>query len=419
MDQDSSEDNGIVGAEHLGALLPFLRESVLVFDRHGNLTARVGPPGGILGHALQAGQNVFARLHPDDVPRGIRIGDEARASQDGWVGRISVRLRHADGSWRRYSFEIHNRHGDPAIRGMVAVIREEEPEHAPEAPPADEQGDALDDLVAIAHGLPTAYLVLDAGRIVRHASDAVTDLLRCSRDDLLGMPVDELVTEHDRPLVRAAVGALAHTPGTRTVICATRARFGSRLLEAEFHTRGTDAAHKLTTVVLVDHTTEPELVRLATRDALTGLHNRAKVIDTITGLLLEPEPVLSVVYVDLDDLKAINDAHGHETGDQALVEAADRIRALVRPEDLVGRMGGDEFVVVCPGLAGTGLMSLVERLGDTKVLHSTVPAPDGTALPLTVSAGGATAVATDTTSTLLARADEAMFRAKHARTQRE
>ena len=224
MDLDDSQDNGIVGAEHMGALLPFLRESVLVFDRHGNLTARVGPPGGILGHALQPGQNVFAHLHPDDVPRGIRIGDEARASQEGWVGRVSVRLRHADGSWRRYRFEIHNRHEDPAIRGMVAVIREEEPDPADEA--ADEATDqpsgGLDDLVAIAHGLPTAYLVLDAGRIVRHASDAVTDLLSCTLDDLLGMPVDELVTEHDRPLVRAAVGALVHTAGTRTVICATR-----------------------------------------------------------------------------------------------------------------------------------------------------------------------------------------------------
>jgi diguanylate cyclase (GGDEF)-like protein len=479
VDREISEDDGIVGGEHLGSLLPFLRESVLVFDRHGNLKARVGPPGGILGHALREGQNVFAHLHPDDVPRGIRIGDEARTSQEGWVGRVTVRLRHADGDWRWYRFEIHNRHQDPTIQGMVAVIREEDAGADPTG--ADPTGDgtgrghaggagatagaasagtdgaapgrvgeiglptadgatadghragsedgasagsptpsapALVDLVAIAHGLPTAYLVLDATSRVRHASDAATELLACTREDLLSLVVDELVTELDRPLVRAAVVALAQAPGTRTVICATRPRFGGRILEAEFHTRGADAQHKLTTVVLVDHTSEPELVRLATHDPLTGLHNRTKVIDTLTGLLLEGEPVVSVVYVDLDDLKAINDTHGHETGDLALIEVAGLLEQMVRPVDLVGRMGGDEFVVVCPGMEGASLMGLVQRLGDAAEHGCCVPAPDGQTLMLTVSAGGATAVAGDTTSSLLARADEAMFRAKHGRNGR-
>jgi diguanylate cyclase (GGDEF)-like protein len=187
------------------------------------------------------------------------------------------------------------------------------------------------------------------------------------------------------------------------------------MVEAEFHTRGTDLGRSLVTVVLVDHTAEPELIRLATRDALTGLANRTKVLETITGLLLEEEPVLSVVYVDLDDLKAINDNHGHETGDRALIEVAEHLRSLVRPDDLVGRLSGDEFAVVCPKLDGHSLMAMVERVATLNDGSCQIATPDGSHTTLSVSAGGATAVAGDTTASLLARADEAMFAAKHAR----
>src|SRR5690606_21620361 len=129
----------------------------------------------------------------------------------------------------------------------------------------------------------------------------------------------DLVIDVDRPSVNAAYAALLHAPGARTVILTTRPKFGSRTLEGEFHTRGVDPGHKVVTVVFQDRSTEPELVRLATHDALTGLANRTRVLETISGLLLEDPPSLSVVYVDLDMLKGINDHHGHEAGDHALI----------------------------------------------------------------------------------------------------
>lgn len=419
MDERQVDDAGITDPGRIDALVPFLRETVFLFDLDGNLTARLGPPGGVLGHGLQPGESVFSHIHPDDVPRGLQVGADIEGSQTGWVGEYSVRLRHADGSWRQMEIQIHNRRDDPDLAGMVAVVREVPPQPAPLLGPfpdgREPASSTLGELGAIANGLPTAYLVLGPGGRVRHVSDAAAELLGCQRDDLLALPVDELAVDLDRPQLRAAYDALARTTGSRSVVCTTRARFGSRMVEAEFHTRGTDPGRSLVTVVLVDHTAEPELVRLATRDALTGLANRTKVLETITGLLLDDEPVLSVVYVDLDDLKAINDTHGHETGDRALIEVAEHLRAIVRPMDLVGRMSGDEFVVVCPDVDGHALMALVERIGRTSSETCHVETPDGGRVVLTVSAGGATAAAGDTTAALLARADEAMFAAKHAR----
>ncbi|MFN8017512.1 MAG: diguanylate cyclase [Acidimicrobiales bacterium] len=405
------EGDGIVGATYLQHMLPFLREAVYVFDRNGELKARLSPPGGMLGYDAELGSNVFAHIHPDDVPRGIRIGAEAHEAQADWMGEVPVRLRHADGTWRHFELRLWNRYDDPAIDGMVGVLRALDTE-----PGGGVAHDAAED-AAFVDELATAYLALGHQGRIRFASEPATRLLAAAREDLVGLPIGDLVVDRDRPAVVAAYAALLEAPGTRTVLATTRTRFGGRVVAAELHTRGTDQEHKVVTVQLVDQDQEPELVRLATRDPLTGLANRTRVMETLAGLLHEErhEPHLAVVYVDLDDLKGINDHHGHETGDRALIEVGNRLNELVREGDLVGRMSGDEFVVVCPGLDGRGLVQLVDRLGDEAATTLRVPTPDDGMLTLPVSAGGATAVAGDTPATLLRRADEAMFEAKHRR----
>ncbi len=111
---------------------------------------------------------------------------------------------------------------------------------------------------------------------------------------------------------------------------------------------------------------EKELVFLATHDALTGLPNRTLILDrieqTLTRARHNQEPV-AALFVDLDNFKAINDSLGHATGDELLCAVAERLEGVIRETDALGRMGGDEFVVVADGLSlAAGPELIAERL---------------------------------------------------------
>lgn len=148
--------------------------------------------------------------------------------------------------------------------------------------------------------------------------------------------------------------------------------------------------------------------REATHDALTGLPNRACVLERLTAALSDArrraQPVC-VAFVDLDGLKTVNDTAGHAAGDAFIVAAATRLRAAVREGDTVARIGGDEFVAVCPGSDGYDAERVRERLVSALSTHPAVAASVG----VVASRRGEDA------DTLLARADEAMYACKQAR----
>ena len=95
-------------------------------------------------------------------------------------------------------------------------------------------------------------------------------------------------------------------------------------------------------------TAEARITHLARYDELTGLPNRVNFRDEIERLLAVPHDAAqlsALLFVDLDQFKQVNDTLGHPCGDQLLCAVADRLRAMLRPEDFVARFGGDEFVV--------------------------------------------------------------------------
>ncbi len=113
------------------------------------------------------------------------------------------------------------------------------------------------------------------------------------------------------------------------------------------------------------HDTRERLLHDATHDWLTGLPNRVHAFnEAARGLARSGADRLSaVLFIDLDGLKGVNDSHGHSTGDDVLRAAAHRMRSVTRPQDLVARIGGDEFVVLLMGpVAGADLDAVARRL---------------------------------------------------------
>ena len=110
---------------------------------------------------------------------------------------------------------------------------------------------------------------------------------------------------------------------------------------------------------------EEELARLAMVDDLTGLRNRRgflAIAEPIKELAQRNRQPVALLFIDLDNLKEINDRHGHGAGDQALVAMADLLRATFRESDVVARLGGDEFAVLIPD--GFEVKACVDRLCD-------------------------------------------------------
>ena len=156
---------------------------------------------------------------------------------------------------------------------------------------------------------------------------------------------------------------------------------------------------------------------LALTDELTGLYNRRYVLAHLSELLArnsEGSSDIALMIFDIDHFKQVNDRHGHPVGDAVLRELAARALRQLRSVDLVGRFGGEEFVVVMPETNLAGALVVAERLraavGDVPF---DIPGTGGD-LAVTVSVGVAVASERDTLEALMKRADDALYIAKNA-----
>jgi diguanylate cyclase (GGDEF)-like protein len=153
-----------------------------------------------------------------------------------------------------------------------------------------------------------------------------------------------------------------------------------------------------------------EAGRLATRDPLTGLANRTLLEESLSLALrqrLRSRQPLGLLSCDTDSFKEVNDTFGHDTGDFVLTAIAQRLSEAARASDLVTRIAGDEFVVMCPELAGADDVALVAERLDQSV-STPLSLGDSTIVPR-LSIGCAFARDADTVDTLIRRADEAMY----------
>jgi two-component system cell cycle response regulator len=161
-------------------------------------------------------------------------------------------------------------------------------------------------------------------------------------------------------------------------------------------------------------TREHDLEAMAYHDELTGVANRRFAVRQLHALVSRArrhEQELSVVLLDADRFKALNDRHGHGAGDEVLRGLAERLRSRVREEDVVARFGGEEFLIILPDTGADGAATAAE---DLRAAVAAQPFPVGRfALRLSVSVGWATWRG-ESLERLVARADRGLYAAKEA-----
>jgi diguanylate cyclase (GGDEF)-like protein len=158
-----------------------------------------------------------------------------------------------------------------------------------------------------------------------------------------------------------------------------------------------------------------ELELRASVDTLTSCLNRAATIELLTATLSRHGTSIggtAVVYIDLDRFKPVNDLHGHAAGDRVLVAAAERLRGAMRGADQLGRLGGDEFLAICPAVdSAAQAMEIAARLAD--VLDLKVDIGSGS-VDVKASVGVAWTMDPIDADSLIAQADSAMYSSKRS-----
>ena len=174
--------------------------------------------------------------------------------------------------------------------------------------------------------------------------------------------------------------------------------------------RETATAERLNEELLVAARLRSELQLLARQDPLTSAANRREFIRVAEQQLeRRADDTVTMLLLDIDRFKSINDRFGHATGDAALVWLVEVLRGALRAEDLLARIGGEEFAVLLPGLdRAAGTLTAERLLGAI----AEVGAPDGLPERLTVSIGVATVRDADSVESFMARADADMYVAK-------
>lgn len=376
--------------------------------------------------AVLVGRPFEDLLHPDDSDLVARAHIAAGA---GLRPSPEVRLRTAAGAWRPVRLAVIPVGSGRLITGQDITDRRAVTDrlaHAefnlmtnstPEPPrPSDSLPGHRFDLVYRHAPIGMAVMTVD-GRFLT-VNPALSHILRATADDLVGEDARRLTHPSDRPGEQELVTQLltgscesfrlekrfVRSDGTAVWVD----QQASLIRDSDGHPHQIVAQF----VDVDDRRKEYESLRYeASHDPLTGLANRTLLSARLRDLHREGRTDRALLYLDIDYFKSVNDRYGHAGGDAVLTEVAHRIRSLVRTQDTVARIGGDEFIVIIEGTPSPdAAVNVAEKI---RTAVSRPIAVQDEHLSVTVSVGvSCCMLGPSDPDSMLSRADEALYRAK-------
>ena len=265
-------------------------------------------------------------------------------------------------------------------------------------------------------------VTLDRKGLASYVSPSLSEITGFDPEDLLGKQLLSLIESPDAAAVGAAYAQVARDPRS-TASVEFRGRIASgeeKWFEAHIRAIREDGANTGWVSAIRDisrrKTLELRLAHAATTDSLTGLANRRsfdmmlerKINDRRAG-----EPGGCIAIFDIDFFKRVNDRHGHAVGDLVLESFAVSAQRVLRGEDHLARLGGEEFGLILGGVDLDQAAGICERMRRS-IAANAIIAPDGSVVTITVSAGIAAIDGAESPKQLLRAADAALYRAKGA-----
>ncbi|MEO6629759.1 MAG: EAL domain-containing protein [Aquihabitans sp.] len=454
-DRVAEEEVRLRAEARFRALVQFSSDVVVVVDPRGMVTYASPSVERILGVANTGDDfNVFDLVHPDDVSLarhnlGLAVADPERMQGS----PTELRIRTGDGEWRLLEVLGQNLVNDPDVGGIVFNGRDVTDRRWAEDL-VTEQADVLE---GIARGLPIdSTLNRVVAMIERRVPGAVASVASLRDDGWMvhpwapNFPPDLTRRFDDHPADSSLARALRQIEPMLFADVATDPRWddlseavtaaGFRscwcfpmLVPGGDHQVGMitvlhpdarlprpgevellERARNLAAIAVERRRFEGELEHQAMHDVLTGLPNRLLLMDRVDQALARTQRHgvdVAVLFIDLDNFKLINDSLGHSVGDRLLEAVADRFKGAVRPDDTVGRFGGDEFVVVCEEVGGeVGAIMVAEHLAkalEEPVLVGGAEVHVSASIGITLARDGSI-----DPHSLIRDADAAMYRAK-------
>jgi diguanylate cyclase (GGDEF)-like protein/PAS domain S-box-containing protein len=397
------------------ALIQHSHDAIAIVDRAGEISY-LSPsvlymfgtaPEDIIGTSLI---DTFANVHPDDRQQALDIFTSVRA-EIGSHGTAVYRRLHSGGEYHHIENQITNYLDVEGLNGLVCNIRDITDEVSAKA----ETQSRNDELRAVLQAFPDQmYRITREGLVVESLTPDHDGFIDSGR--VVGERLADLIPDPFAAKFVHTIEQVSDLQDRATLRCTENDLGSNGIRSFEIRIAPLPDGDVLASLrnITPQIQMEEQLTRQALHDDLTGLPNRAHLAAKLQEALEETAHTkghLGVLFLDLDGFKQINDTLGHSAGDDLLIEVARRLTSAIRPHDIVARIGGDEFIIMCRELRQPEEAEAVaERV---LVLLSEPIDLAGTAVTVSASIGIAVANSEGADAdTLMARADAAMYRAK-------